>query len=131
MNKLELRSIKVIEKDGKVLTQVVEGEGATEGVRNYATPALAIAYLTERAAYYKQPQVAAEDVAKGREVTEEDGSKALVFGSIQSAIAYLSGSQPKADEPKPEATPAAPKPDEADSGAEGEEGEPEGEPEKE
>ena len=129
---MELKSIKIAERDGKVLTQIVEGEGATESVRNYSTPATAIAYLNERAAYYKQAQVAVEDVSKGREVTDKDGNKALMFGSIQSAIVYLGGGKPKVDEPKPEAPPAAPEKDKEEAGGDDEagtgEGKSEGEP---
>ena len=133
---MELRSIKIKDQDGTPLTQIIEGEGAAESVRNYSGAAPALAYLNERVAYYNQPQAAPEDIGKGREVEEEDGSKALMFGTIQGAVAYLSGQKPsaapvtpasegKVDEPKPEAAPAAPEPVKAEAGEEGKEVEPE------
>jgi len=104
---VEIRIMEVKEREGKVLTRIVEGEGATESVRNYSSPATAIAYLNVCAAYYKQVQAAPEDIGAGREVEAEDGGKALLFGTIQGVIAHLSGLVAGVEDDKPK-TPEAP-----------------------
>lgn len=120
MKKLELRSIKLIEIEGKPTTRIVEGEGAAESVRNYSNPAEAIAYLNERVPYYHQPLVDDEDIPTGREETEEDGSKSLVFPTIQSAIFHLA-TMPGAVKEAPEAkTPEAGTNEEPEATPEGE-----------
>lgn len=94
---MELISIKVISRNGKTVTQVVEGEGACEAVRNYTGPSAAIAYLVGRAPYYNQPLVSPGPVDEGREIVDDDGNKALSFGTFHGAIAYLRGLVPKPD----------------------------------
>ena len=94
--------VRLIERKGKLLTQVIEWEGAMRAVRNYATPAEAIVYLNKQALMYAQPSLEANNLQEGRTEVNEEGENVLVFGNLQSAIAHLTKAISAKVEPKVE-----------------------------
>lgn len=93
--------IHLIEKEGKLFTQVIEFEGAMKAVRNYATPEEAIVYLNKQALMYAQPPLEPAQLPGGRVEVNEFDEEVLIFGNIQSAIAKLNAFSPA--KPKAEA----------------------------
>lgn len=88
--------------DKDIKARVVEVEGAVEAVRHFKSAAEAVKYLQSRKAYYKQPEVAAENIEEGVEVENDKGARVLEFRTLQGAITYFKG-EPDVAEKKEEA----------------------------